>query len=29
VMIDRIGGKVVYAVVSSGGFLGMGEDYFP
>jgi len=29
VMIDNIGGKVAYAVVSFGGFLGMGEDYFP
>jgi hypothetical protein len=29
VMIDKISGKVSYAVVSFGGFLGMGEDYFP
>jgi hypothetical protein len=29
VMIDKISGKVAYAVVSFGGFLGMGEDYFP
>ena len=29
VMIDKIGGKVAYAVVSFGGFLGMGEDYYP
>ena len=29
VMIDKISGKVVYAVVSFGGFLGMGEDYYP
>ena len=28
-MIDKISGKVAYAVVSFGGFLGMGEDYFP
>jgi hypothetical protein len=29
VMIDKIGGKVAYAVLSFGGFLGMGEDYYP
>jgi hypothetical protein len=29
VMIDKISGKVAYAVISFGGFLGMGEDYFP
>jgi hypothetical protein len=29
VMIDKITGKVAYAVLSFGGFLGMGEDYFP
>ena len=29
VMIDKISGKVTYAVISFGGFLGMGEDYFP
>jgi hypothetical protein len=29
VMIDKISGKVAYAVVSFGGFLGMGEEYFP
>ena len=29
VMIDKINGKVAYAVVSFGGFLGMGEDYYP
>jgi hypothetical protein len=28
-MIDKISGKVSYAVVSFGGFLGMGEDYYP
>jgi hypothetical protein len=28
-MIDKISGKVVYAVVSFGGFLGIGEDYYP
>lgn len=29
VMIDKVSGKVVYAVISFGGFLGMGEDYYP
>lgn len=29
VMIDKVSGKVTYAVVSFGGFLGMGEDYYP
>jgi hypothetical protein len=29
IMIDKISGKVAYAVVSFGGFMGMGEDYFP
>jgi hypothetical protein len=29
VMIDKSSGKVAYAVISFGGFLGMGEDYFP
>ena len=29
VMIDKISGKVAYAVVSFGGFLGIGEDYYP
>ncbi len=28
-MIDKISGKVAYAVVSFGGFLDMGEDYYP
>jgi len=28
-MIDKIGGKVAYAVISFGGFLGMGEDFYP
>src|ERR1700723_1189347 len=26
---DKISGKVAYAVISFGGFLGMGEDYYP
>ena len=29
VMIDKISGKVAYAVISFGGFLGIGEDYYP
>jgi hypothetical protein len=28
-MIDKMSGKVAYAVLSFGGFLGMGEDYYP
>jgi hypothetical protein len=29
VMIDKGSGKVAYAVMSFGGFLGIGEDYYP
>ena len=29
VMIEKVGGKVAYAVLSFGGFLGIGEDYYP
>ena len=29
IMIDKVSGKVAYAVISFGGFLGMGEDYYP
>jgi hypothetical protein len=29
VMLDKMSGKVAYAVLSFGGFLGMGEDYYP
>jgi sporulation protein YlmC with PRC-barrel domain len=29
VMIDKVTGKVAYAVLSFGGFLGMGEKYHP
>ena len=29
VMIDKISGKVSYAVLSFGGFLGMGEEHYP
>jgi hypothetical protein len=28
-MIDKMSGKVAYAVISFGGFLGLGEDYLP
>jgi hypothetical protein len=28
-MIDKLSGKVAYAVMSFGGFLGMGESYHP
>jgi hypothetical protein len=29
VMIDKMSGKVAYAVLSFGGFLGMGDDHYP
>jgi PRC-barrel domain len=29
VMIEKLSGKVAYAVMSFGGFLGIGEDYRP
>lgn len=29
VMIDKMSGKVSYAVLSFGGFLGMGHDHYP
>jgi hypothetical protein len=29
IMIDKINGKVAYAITSFGGFLGIGEDYYP
>jgi PRC-barrel domain len=29
VMIDKTSGKVAYAVLSFGGFLGLGEDHYP
>jgi PRC-barrel domain len=29
IMIDKLSGKVAYAVMSFGGFLGIGEDYYP
>ena len=28
-MIDKISGKVAYAVMSFGGFMGIGEGYYP
>jgi len=28
-MIDKLSGKVAYAVLSFGGFLGIGEDHYP
>ncbi|UOA29353.1 PRC-barrel domain-containing protein [Pseudosulfitobacter sp. DSM 107133] len=28
-MIDKVSGKVAYAVMGFGGFLGLGEDHFP
>jgi hypothetical protein len=28
-MIDKMSGKVSYAVLSFGGFLGVGSDYYP
>ena len=29
VMIDKVSGKVAYAVMAFGGFLGLGEEYHP
>ena len=29
VMIEKVGGKVSYAVLSFGGFLGIGDDHYP
>jgi hypothetical protein len=29
VMIDKVSGKVAYAVLSFGGFLGMGDEHYP
>ncbi|HZV06802.1 MAG TPA: PRC-barrel domain-containing protein [Gemmataceae bacterium] len=29
VMIDKVSGKISYAVLSFGGFLGIGDDYYP
>jgi len=29
IMIDKVSGRAVYAVMSFGGFFGMGEEYYP
>jgi hypothetical protein len=29
VMIDKLSGRIAYAVMSFGGFMGLGEDYYP
>ncbi len=29
VMLDKQSGRVAYAIMSYGGFIGMGKDYFP
>ena len=29
IMMDKVSGKAIYAVMSFGGFLGMGESYHP
>jgi hypothetical protein len=29
IMIDKVGGRVCYAIMSFGGFLGLGESYHP
>ena len=29
VMIDKVGGRVAYAVMKFGGFLGLGSDHYP
>ena len=29
IMIDKISGKAIYAIMSFGGFLGIGENYHP
>ena len=29
VMIDKVSGRVSYAVLSFGGFLGVGDDHYP
>src|SRR3982074_364448 len=29
IIIDKISGKVAYAVMSFGGFMGIGEDHYP
>jgi hypothetical protein len=29
IMLDKVSGKAIYAIMSFGGFLGMGEKYHP
>jgi len=29
IMLDKVSGKVAYAVLTFGGFMGIGEDYYP
>lgn len=29
IMIDKVSGRAIYAVMSFGGFLGMGENHYP
>ena len=29
IMINKVSGRAIYAIMSFGGFLGMGEDYYP
>ena len=29
IMIDKVSGRAIYAVMSFGGFLGMGENFHP
>ena len=29
IMLDKMSGKVAYAIMSFGGFLGMGDSYYP
>jgi len=29
ILIDKISGRAIYAVMSFGGFLGLGENYYP
>jgi sporulation protein YlmC with PRC-barrel domain len=29
IMIDKVSGKVIYAIMSFGGFLGVGEKHYP
>ncbi|MGZ3408979.1 MAG: PRC-barrel domain-containing protein [Xanthobacteraceae bacterium] len=29
IMLDKVSGKTAYAVITFGGFMGIGEDYYP